>query len=301
MSSGVVLWAAAGASPALAVPVAAAGSQVSATLNASGNGSLVANSSVEPARRGPGPGSSATQAQAKPAGRSAPGRSIESGVPARRSHVQSDIEHGACRRSARCGTGRCTSPSAPSVTGTVRANELVTPVHGVWAGGWTGGLSNETQLSACPTEAECRLHHAHEDGCTATSLPRAAAPAIDPGLRRAGTCASRRSSTGRTPLSLSRRSGTRRCSGPGPYGDWAWEAGADDGRRESSRGSRTASGPRTGTTCGRRRSFPGCPPQVAIKVRSAAARTQDGTATVQCLGVCTVGTPRLGARKRTQR
>ena len=46
--------------------------------------------------------------------------------------------------------GRAKSLKAPSVEGPIRANDFVSPVPGVWSGGWQGELS-EMQLSACAT------------------------------------------------------------------------------------------------------------------------------------------------------
>jgi hypothetical protein len=52
--------------------------------------------------------------------------------------------------------GNAKPVSAPSATGRIRANELVTPVPGAWAGGWDGGV-HITQLAACTDRAgtEC--------------------------------------------------------------------------------------------------------------------------------------------------
>jgi len=52
--------------------------------------------------------------------------------------------------------GNVFSTSPPSISGTVRANELVTPAPGEWSGGWEGDV-DWTQLAACPTPAgvEC--------------------------------------------------------------------------------------------------------------------------------------------------
>ncbi len=52
--------------------------------------------------------------------------------------------------------GNVTSLTPPSVSGVVRANELVTPIPGQWGGGWEGDLSF-TQLSACasPEGIDC--------------------------------------------------------------------------------------------------------------------------------------------------
>lgn len=58
--------------------------------------------------------------------------------------------------------GQLRSLEAPSVTGTIRANEFVSPQPGLWAGGWQREFS-ELQLSACATPTG--------DGCVAlTSL-----------------------------------------------------------------------------------------------------------------------------------
>ena len=46
--------------------------------------------------------------------------------------------------------GRGTNARLPAVRGSVRANELVTPVLGKWRGGWAGG-ADWSQLSACKT------------------------------------------------------------------------------------------------------------------------------------------------------
>lgn len=53
--------------------------------------------------------------------------------------------------------------SPPSVTGAIRANELVTPVAGKWSGGWEGEKGN-FQLAACtsPVGGRCTtLTHSH--------------------------------------------------------------------------------------------------------------------------------------------
>jgi hypothetical protein len=59
--------------------------------------------------------------------------------------------------------GNASSLTPPTVTGVVRANELVTPVSGQWSGGWEGGV-DYMQLSACssPTGEDCTtLTHSH--------------------------------------------------------------------------------------------------------------------------------------------
>jgi hypothetical protein len=48
--------------------------------------------------------------------------------------------------------GNLSVAAPPSVTGFVRANELVTPVPAIWTGGWDGDL-DQTQLAACATPA----------------------------------------------------------------------------------------------------------------------------------------------------
>lgn len=60
--------------------------------------------------------------------------------------------------------GNVSSTSPPSVRGSVRANELVTPVPGGWGGGWGGDEPDFMQLSACPTptgENCVTLTHSH--------------------------------------------------------------------------------------------------------------------------------------------
>jgi len=44
--------------------------------------------------------------------------------------------------------GNVTASTPPSVSGHVRANTLVTPVPGIWKGGWAGDL-NRTELAEC--------------------------------------------------------------------------------------------------------------------------------------------------------
>lgn len=44
--------------------------------------------------------------------------------------------------------GDAASVTPPSITGVIRANELITPVLGTWNGGWDGG-AHFTQLAAC--------------------------------------------------------------------------------------------------------------------------------------------------------
>jgi hypothetical protein len=64
--------------------------------------------------------------------------------------------------------GRLRSIRSPAVRGEIRANQLVTPVHGKWLGGWDGS-KHFTQLAACPTrgDRECttltELHYV--EGC----------------------------------------------------------------------------------------------------------------------------------------
>jgi hypothetical protein len=62
--------------------------------------------------------------------------------------------------------GNVFAVTQPSVTGTLRANELVTPVPGQWHGGWDGD-HDSTQLAACtsPTGEDCiTLTHTHYPG-----------------------------------------------------------------------------------------------------------------------------------------
>lgn len=54
--------------------------------------------------------------------------------------------------------GRVKQVKPPSVDGIIRANEFVSPIPGMWSGGWRGEFS-EMQLSACATPAG--------QGCTA--------------------------------------------------------------------------------------------------------------------------------------
>jgi hypothetical protein len=48
--------------------------------------------------------------------------------------------------------GRLTPGSKPTIDGTIRANEFISPIPGQWVGGWKGEFS-ELQLSACTTAA----------------------------------------------------------------------------------------------------------------------------------------------------
>ncbi len=48
--------------------------------------------------------------------------------------------------------GRLTPAKKPTIDGTIRANEFVSPIPGQWVGGWKGEFS-ELQLSACATAA----------------------------------------------------------------------------------------------------------------------------------------------------
>jgi hypothetical protein len=69
--------------------------------------------------------------------------------------------------------GPVKSLAPPRVAGVVAANEFVSPVQGVWSGGWRGENS-EMQLSACATEtaapAECvsltNPHYIRVPGCS---------------------------------------------------------------------------------------------------------------------------------------
>jgi hypothetical protein len=59
--------------------------------------------------------------------------------------------------------GRVKSLAPPSARGTVRANELVTPIAGKWRGGWKGDF-DQLQLAACatPDGRHCTtLTHSH--------------------------------------------------------------------------------------------------------------------------------------------
>lgn len=69
--------------------------------------------------------------------------------------------------------GNPVATGPPSVSGTVRANELVTPVAGQWRGGWAGG-GDRFQLSACatPTGTRCTTltHSNYPRACHDTAV-----------------------------------------------------------------------------------------------------------------------------------
>jgi hypothetical protein len=90
--------------------------------------------------------------------------------------------------------GNVSAVTAPSVSGDIRANEIVIPIPGEWRGGWEGD-HNRMQLSACasPTGEDCIafLHSDYVNG-----LPDGAA-LIDPAFTgRYLRVANRRSGAG---------------------------------------------------------------------------------------------------------
>jgi hypothetical protein len=160
--------------------------------------------------------------------------------------------------------GAVTPASAPSVTGHVRANELLTPVAGAFNGGWAGGV-DETQLAACkqPAGTECTTltDQYYTKGC-----PNGAA-VIDPAF------------TGQYLRVADRALGPDpiypEYADSSPYGHEVWAAGptvsvAIVGKITPATGSRTAE-------CG--------PPALPAPTGSLG---QNGTATVRCPERCTV-------------
>jgi len=164
--------------------------------------------------------------------------------------------------------------AAPTVTGAVQANQLVTPVPAVWEGGWTGDFTR-TQLSLCSSTAGT--------GCIAPlefyggSCPTGALT-IDKDFTgwwlRAATTVYGPDTGFATPAIVS----------PDGYGAAIWSAGATTSVAVLGRVA-PASGPPAGN-CGPPALFPGLPPLIALKVQSAGI--SDDGAVVRCSRSCTV-------------
>jgi hypothetical protein len=152
--------------------------------------------------------------------------------------------------------GNVTSLGPPSVSGVVRANELVTPVPGQWNGGWDGDF-DLTQLSACAIPAG--------DACTTITDFRYArgcqsgATVLDPAF------------TGEYLRVADERFGVGTAftleGAASPYGHEAWTAGPTTSVAIVGRIGRAA-GPRT-INCGP-------PPLVQASI------SKSGVATVKC-------------------
>jgi len=171
--------------------------------------------------------------------------------------------------------------AAPAAAaGPVRANLLVTPARGVWAGGWPED-SEATQLSACPTRAGT--------GCiTLTPLDQegggcpGGGALISPDFTHWYLRVASRVYGPDTGFALPGRTYPY---GPWPYGYGVWQAGPRTAVAVSAR-IEPATGPPM-TSCGPATLVAGLPPQLAIGIRSARL-AGDGTATVVCVTACAV-------------
>ncbi len=128
---------------------AAENARVSVTIRPDGSGGMVANSVTNPADevwRWEACDTSLSRCQPFSEGRivgtgAAPAETIFRVTSSYGASALSPVWHGVV------------SPAAsPSVSGAVRANQLVAPLPGGWTGGWDGDGSY-TQLSACPARA----------------------------------------------------------------------------------------------------------------------------------------------------
>lgn len=118
---------------------------VQAVLNEDGSGELIANSQMNP----PGETWSWQTCALDLSGCTpfATGQNITTGN-AGANTVFDAISSAGATASSPAWYGNAVSIAPPSVTGIVRANELVTPAPGTWDGGWAGD-AHFTQLAAC--------------------------------------------------------------------------------------------------------------------------------------------------------
>jgi hypothetical protein len=167
--------------------------------------------------------------------------------------------------------GNVSAIGPPGVSGAVRANALVTPVAGVWGGGWDGD-GDLMQLSACTGP----------DGTNCTALTN---PPYYQGCRKAGAVIDV-AFTGRYLRVADQRLGADTVFAAialrSPYGSQIWAAGPTTSVAVVGRIA-PASGPRA-APCG--------PPPLL-----AATLSRQGVASVRCGLGCTVV---LQARRRTR-
>ncbi len=263
------------ASAAQARAALTGGASLQATLTEAGGGSLVANAAANPTRTWSWQICDAAGEACAPY---ASGQSIKVGTPPAGVTFKAIASDGPVGLSP-VWNGPLHAAAPPSVAGAVRANELVTPMPAAWGGGWTGDYPR-AQLSACPTTAGT--------GCITltgndydSDCPNGGA-LLDPDftgwyLQVASVVYG--------PNTVFAENVTSTRYGLWPYARDAWQAGptiavAVVARIEPATGLRT-------TSCGPPPLVSGLPPQVAIGVHSAKL-ARDGTATVQCLGVCAV-------------
>jgi hypothetical protein len=134
---------------ALGVGAAQAAPTVQETLRSDGSGLMIANgSSNPPTQTWSWELCAADLTACTPFGT---GQMIETGNAPADSAFTATSNLGALAHS-RIWHGTVSSVGPPSLSGAVRANELVTPVPGQWQGGWTGDY-DLTQLAACATPA----------------------------------------------------------------------------------------------------------------------------------------------------
>ncbi len=135
-------------------PSSAESIRMQALVNANGSGHLFVNTS-------PGPWSweacTSDLTDCEPFGK---GREIETGhaAPGTVFRVKSRESTGVSPE----WRGRVTQIKAPRVHGPIRANEFISPMAGMWSGGWKGEYS-ALQLSACATSTG--------QGCTSLTDP----------------------------------------------------------------------------------------------------------------------------------
>ncbi len=193
------------------------------------------------------------------------------------------------------------SPATPPhVAGEVRANALVTPVAGTWAGGWSGDF-DVTQLAAC-TSAE-------GTGCTSLTSPTytsgcpGGAAVIDPAFTGQYLRVADQVYGPNTAFSLAALSS--------PYGASVWPAGptvsvamageilAQTGPREASCGPPPI-GQQPGSPEAPPRREAARPPVDPLHHRPSVTLTHRGVVFVRCPSACRIlTTVRRGARKRS--
>jgi hypothetical protein len=275
---GVVLWAgvssvpALGAGPSNPPPPA----EVSATLTEAGGGQLIANgASNAPEQTWTWQLCNAAGEACTPFGS---GREIETGAAPGGVTFRATSNTGLSALSP-VWSGPLLPAAAPLVVGTLHANRLIGLARGGWAGGWAGDFER-TQLSACPA--------ADGVGCVALAGTNFGEGCPDRGTVIDPDFAGwylRVASVVYGPNTSFALPGLTTLFGPWPYGDSVWRAGPNTTVIVIARIG-AATGPRS-ASCGPPALVPGLPPRVAVRVHSAWLEA-DGTATVQCFGICTV-------------
>lgn len=157
----LIVGGAAGAKPANAAESAS----IQAVLNPNGSGGMIANSQTNPE------GETWSWESCTPAlvdcRPFAGGRMVETTGASPETIFRVTSSRGATTLSP-VWHGTVAPAAPPTISGTVRANELVTPIPGGWHGGWAGDV-DWTQLAACtkPSDGDCTTltHRHYTDGC----------------------------------------------------------------------------------------------------------------------------------------